>query len=147
MEITVLDNLTNSITDFIPIFCDDNFDTSKAIVRAFNPDNTFNYSKLDRDIWNSRLKDKDNKLKIAILRLKYPYGLYKKNKETYVKYVSRYLKEVAREAIRERDVDMLKALFKNGLIKKSNVKDFIKYSADINATVCADFLQRCQAEL
>lgn len=144
MEITVLDNADNSQVGYIPIFIDDDLDTAGVLIRAFKSDNTFDYSKLDKDIWHNRLKDKDNKLRIATRRLKYPYGIDEKIKEVYAKYVSGYLKEVAREAIRENDIDMLKALYENGLIKKSNLKDFIKYSSDINASECTDFLQKCQ---
>ena len=146
MEITVLNDLGDSVTDFIPIFCDDYPETSDAILRAFNPDNTFNYSELDKDIWHNRIKDKDDKLRIAALRLKYPYDLDEKIKDIYVEYVSGYINEVGSTAIREGDIYMLKVLCENGLIKTSNIKKFIKFAIDINETECAAYLQSCQSD-
>lgn len=147
MEITVLDNLDDSVTDFIPICCDDNLDTSEAIIRAFQPDNTFNYSKLDSDIWNNRLKDKNHKLIVAIRRLKYPFDLDEKNREIYAKYVSRYLKEVARKAIRDRDIEMLKTIFENKIFNNKTIKEALDYSVSVDATECTEYLLNCQSNM
>ena len=147
MEITVLDNLTGAVVDFIPLYCEWNFDTIVSIIRNFKQDNTFDYVSYDRNIWGKRLKDKDSKLTIACMRLKHPYGLKDDYREDYSKYVSRYLKEVARDAIKNRDIDMLAAIYENKIFNNKTIKEALDFSITVDATECTAYLLNCQSNM
>ena len=147
MEITVLDNLTGVVVDFIPLYCEWNFDTIVSIIRHFKQDNTFDYVSYDRNIWGKRLKDKNNKLKIACMRLKHPYGLKDDYREDYAKYVSRYLREIAREAVKNNDVGMLTAIYENKLFNNKTIKEVLDYSMAIEATECTAYILNCQNDM
>lgn len=147
MEITVLDNLTGVMTDFIPLYCEWNFDTIVSIIRTFKQDNTFDYVSYDRNIWGKRLKDKNNKLKIACMRLKYPYELKDDYRKEYSKYVSRYLKEVARDAVKNRDIKMLAAIYENNIFNNKTIKEALDFSISVDATECTAYLLNCQSNM
>ena len=147
MEITVLDNLTDSVVDFIPLYCEWNFDTIVSVIRHFRQDNTFDYISYDRNIWGKRLKDKDNKLKIACMRLKHPYGLKDDYREDYSRYVSRYLREIVREAVKYRDIEMLAAIYENKIFNNKTIKEALDFSIAIDATECTAYLLNCQSNM
>ena len=147
MEITVLDNLTDAMVDFIPLYCEWNFDTIVSIIREFEQDNTFDYVSYDRNIWGKCIKDKENKLKIACMRLKHPYGLKDDNRQDYSKYVSRYLREVARDAVKKRDIKMLATIYENKLFNNKTIKEVLDYSMAIEATECTAYLLNCQSNM
>lgn len=145
LEITVLSDDTNETIGIIPVYCDGSTVAKGLYLKAFRQDNTFNYSTLDGIIFKEKTKDKEKKIQIAMTRLMNPYELTDAAREGYKKYLSRHVKELAKNAIYRRDLDTLAFFYANGFIKDSNIKEFIDYSISVSATACTAYLLEHQS--
>jgi len=147
IDVTVTDENTGETTGFLPLFSDLEQDMRKSLTEAFRTDNTFDYSFLDETLfaglkWNQRCKDR-----LAVMRLKHPFGLTESAHVEYITYLEKHLRRIVRRAVRDRDVDMLVFLCDIGLIGKENITDVIDHSISMTASECTAFLLERQSEL
>ena len=147
IDVTVLDDETGRPVGFLPLYSDLEPGLRSALDRAFRPDNTFDYSVLDTDfysdmIWNQRGKDR-----LAVMRLKYPYGLSKAACDEYTDYLTRHSGRIAERAVRAGDIEMLVFLYENGMILMEDLTVILDASISAEAYECTAFLLKCQSEM
>ena len=146
IDVSVLDNETGMETGFLPLFSDLYPAMRSALIDAFRPDDTFDYSVLDTVFvdemrWNMKGRDR-----LAISRLMHPYELAEPTRMEYSDYIRRHSKRIARWAIWTGDVDNLVFLFKNDLAGDVNITELIDYSISVSASECTAVLLEQQAE-
>ncbi len=147
IDITVLDNETKETVGFLPLYADLDSGLRSILTKAFKDDGTFDYLILDTDFfdgmsWNQRCKDR-----LAVMRLKQPFGLGESIRKDYTDYLNRHLKRIAQNAVRGRDIDMLAFLCENGMICYENITGILDYSISLPAPECTAFLLARQAEM
>ena len=136
IDVSVLDNETGMETGFLPLFSDLYPAMRSALIDAFKPDNTFDYSVLDTVFidemrWNMKGRDR-----IAISRLMHPYELAESSRMEYSDYIRRHSKRIARWAIWTGDVADLEFIFENDLAGDVNITELIDYSISVSASEC-----------
>ena len=146
IDVSVLDDKTESETGFLPLYSDLYPAMRIALTDAFRPDNTFDYSVLDTVFvaemrWNMKGKDR-----LAISRLMHPYELTDPVRMEYCDYIRRQFRRIARWAIWTGDVDNLVFLFDNDLAGDVNITELIDYSLSVSASECTAFLLEKQSE-
>jgi len=147
IDVTVLDDMTDSTAGFIPLFCDMDPQMRSDLIGAFRPDNTFDYSILDTVLfsamnWNQRCRDK-----VAVMRLKYPFDLSGSAREDYSAYLRVHADRIARRAVWERDTEGLSFLCEHDLISSGSIMKLIDYSISLSASECTALLLECQSRL
>ena len=146
IDVSVLDDETGTETGFLPLFSDLYPAMRSALIDAFRPDNTFDYSVLDTVFvaemrWNMKGRDR-----LAISRLMHPYELTAQTRMEYRDYIRRHSKRIARWAVWTRDIDNLVFIFENGLAGDVNITELIDYSLSVSASECTAFLLEKQSE-
>ena len=146
IDVSVLDNVTGDEIGFLPLNSDLYPDMRSALIDAFRPDDTFDYSVLDTVFadgmrWNMKGKDR-----LAISRLKHPYELSDEARTEYIAYIRRHAKRIARWAVWTKDVDCLAFLYENDLAGAVNITELIDYSISIAASECTALLLEKQSE-
>lgn len=146
IDVSVLDDMTGTETGFLPLYSDLYPAMRSALLDAFSPDNTFDYSVLDTVFvsemrWNMKGKDR-----LAINRLMHPYELSDLTRMEYCGYIRRHSKRIARWAIWTGAVDNLAFLFDNDLAGDVNITELIDYSISVSASECTAFLLEKQSE-
>lgn len=146
IDVTILDDLTGNVTGFLPLYTDLDTEMRRALMQAFRPDNTFDYTFLDTTFfdgmkWNQRARDR-----LAFMRLKNPYELTESARKTYTVYFCKHLDRVAKRAVRDKDIDMLKFLCDSGLIMQYNITGIIDYSISLSMLECTAYLLKRQSE-
>lgn len=115
--ITVL-SLDGNVLYKIPIFINNASGKAQAeISLACNPINNAKLTVID-DLFDE-LKNKDEKLLTAAVRIGWPHMLSRDAKIKYEKYVSRYIKDAVSAAINLGYPDLIEVFVKNKLIKKT----------------------------
>jgi hypothetical protein len=145
IDVSVLDNETEEETGFLPLFSDLYPTMRSALIEAFRPDNTFDYSVLDTVFvaemrWNLKGKDR-----LAIRRLMHPYELTSSMRMEYSDYIRRHSQRIARWAVWTHDVDNLVFLFENDLAGAIDITGLLDYSISISASECTAFLLEQQS--
>lgn len=147
IDVTVLDDVTDEASGFLPLYSDLNYNLRRTLTGAFKPGNIFEYEVLDSDFfrgmgWNQRCRDR-----LAVQRLKHPYGLTETAREEYSVYLGKHMKRITQRAVKDRDIDMLSFLCESGLIGQDNITGVIDYSIALPAPECTAFLLERQAEM
>ena len=115
--ITVL-SLDGNVLYKIPIFIKNSSVKAQVeISLACNPINNAKLTVID-DLFDE-LKNKDEKLLTAVVRIGWPHMLSQDTKIKYEKYVSRYIKDAVSAAINLGYPDLIEVFVKNKLIKKT----------------------------
>ena len=145
IDVAVLDDETEAETGFLPLYSDLYPAMRSALIDAFRPDNTFDYSVLDTVFvaemrWNMKGKDR-----LAISRLMHPYELTGLARMEYCDYICKHSKRIARWAIWTGDVDNLSFLFDNELAGDIDITELLDYSISISASECTALLLEQQA--
>ena len=145
IDVAVLDDKTEAETGFLPLYSDLYPAMRSALIDAFRPDNTFDYSVLDTVFvaemrWNMKGKDR-----LAISRLMHPYELTGLARMEYCDYICKHSKRIARWAIWTGDVDNLSFLFDNELAGDIDITELLDYSISISASECTALLLEQQA--
>ena len=146
MDVTILDR-EGKTAGFLPLYLDLEPEMLRALKNAFRDDNTFDYSVLDTVLfggmsWNQRAKDR-----LAVMRLKYPFGLSESARGGYVCYLSGNIRRIVQNAVRDRDIGMLSFLYDEGFICSENILEMIDHSVSVSASECTAFLLKCRAEM
>ena len=146
IDVTVLDNETDEVVGFLPVFSDLYDPMRDALTGAFREDDTFDYAALDTEFfdgmrWNQRCRDK-----LAVMRLKHPFGLTEEARAHHLGYLSKDSKRIAKRAIKDNDVGILTFLYDNELIGRDSVNEMLDYSISLSASECTAFLLERQAE-
>ncbi len=147
LDITVLDDKTNEITGFLPLYCDTDYNVRNAVSKAFKTDNTFDYSVLDKDLytnmgWNKRCKDR-----LAVMRIRHPFELADNDRDEYMGYLGKRTDEIAEKAVADKDVDTLSFLCDNSLINNYNIREILDRSIATASTECTAYLLKYQKEI
>lgn len=147
IDVTILDDETDQVIGFLPLFSDLNPKLRSALAGAFRKDNTFDYSVLDTIFydemeWNQRGKDR-----LVLMRLKYPFELPMTVGEEYNEYLRKHAKRIAQRAVRDKDMELLAFLYGKELINMDNITAILDYSNKIAASECTAYLLECQSEL
>ncbi len=147
VDITVLDNITEAPTGYLPLFTDLDRGLRMKLINAFKPDNSFDYRFLDTEFfdglrWNRRCRDS-----IAFKRLKYPYDLSEDAHRKYTAYLKNHSERIAKSAVRYNDLDMLVFLFDNCFIEQEKVRDILDLSISLASHDCTAFLLGCNAKI
>lgn len=108
------------------------------LASAWGKNATFNFVALD-DFF-SDIKGTENKLAVAMNRLKYPIDLTESKKEDYIKYLGRNAKVLVQRCIDEVDMERLVFLAGFDIIKKNNVDAMIDYAAGAKAVQFSAYL-------
>lgn len=147
VDVTVIDDETGQETGYLPLYSDLEPELRDALARAFREDNTFDYSILDGEFfaelrWNQRGRDR-----LAVLRLRHPYGLTEEARNAYIEYMVRHSRRIAERAVRAADIEMLVFLYDNGMIQKEDITLILDASIAAQAYECTAFLLKCQSEM
>ena len=145
IDVSVLDNDNGMEVGFLPLFSDLYPVMRNALIGAFRPDNTFDYSVLDTVFvaemrWNLKGKDR-----LAISRLMHPFELTASKRGEYSDYIRRHSKRIARQAVWARDIDTLVFLFENDMADNVELTELIDYSISVSASECTAFLLERQS--
>ncbi len=108
------------------------------LASAWGKNATFNFVALD-DFF-SDIKGTENKLAVAINRLKYPIDLTESKKEDYIKYLGRNAKALVQECIDKADMEQLVFLSQFDIMKKNNIDAMIDYAAGAKAVQFSAYL-------
>ena len=115
--ITVL-SMDGQIEYRIPVFVRNaSVDVQFGICLACNPINNAKMTEIDG--WFAQLKNKNEKLLTAIVRIGWPYMLSQDNRIKYEKYVSRYIKDAVDAVVKSGYLELFEVFVKNRLIKKT----------------------------
>lgn len=147
IDVTVVDDATGKVIGFLPLYADIDGELRAAICSAFRPDNTFDYSVLDRELfykmrWNQRGKDR-----LAVLRTKHPYDLTQSAADQYSDYLTKHSVRIAERAVKAEDVEMLTFLYEHELIRSEDITGILDLAISQSAHDCTAFLLKCQSEL
>ena len=147
IDVTVLDEATDGIAGFLPLFSDVDPQMRSDLTDAFRPDNTFDYRLLDTALfsamsWNLRCRDK-----VAIVRSKYPYELIDAAREQYAAYLQTHADRIARRAVWERDTDVLSFLCERAYISSKSIIKLLDYAMSLSASECTALLLEYQSKL
>lgn len=147
IDVTVLDDQTDDAVGFLPLYSDLNSTLREALTGAFRTDNSFDYSVLDSVLfegmgWNQRGKDR-----LAVMRSRHPYELDDSCKAGYIDYLDKHSRRIARRAVEDKDVELLRFMHDNGMFSKDNISWIVDYSISLSASECTAFLLECQSEL
>ena len=147
IDVTILDDETDKMIGFLPLFSDIDSHMRNELIRAFREDNTFDYQMLDTVMldgvgWNQRGKDR-----LAIMRSKYPYGMSESARAYYNNYLEKHLTRIAQRAIRYRDIETLALLCDIDMIRKDTIPEILDYSIMMAAHECTAFLLERQSEM
>ncbi len=147
VDVTVIDDETGQETGYLPLYSDLEPELRDALARAFRPDNSFDYSILDGEFfaelrWNQRGRDR-----LAVLRLKHPYGLTEEARNAYIDYMVRHSRRIAERAVKAADIEMLVFLYDNSMIQKEDITPVLDASISAEAYECTAFLLKCQSEM
>ncbi|MBQ3292480.1 MAG: leucine-rich repeat domain-containing protein [Mogibacterium sp.] len=148
VEITILDDESGEIVGFIPFYATRE-DKKLDFIEAFRPDNTFDYSVLDEDksrdfIWVQEIGAIN---KLAIQRLKHPYGLTGDARKKHIDHLKSQAVSVSASAAAEGDIDTIKVLVENGVINKKNITDIIDKCAGTGDIACRAYLLEYRMKL
>ena len=147
IDVTVLEDGTDNMAGFLPLFSDIYDVMRSALIVAFRTDNTFDYPVLDTVFWNEMRWNQKGKDRLACMRLKYPYELTESARSMYTDYLFRHSDRIARRAVRDRDIDILIFLCENGMIGKDNITGLLDYAITLSASECTALLLERQSEL
>ena len=147
IDVRVLDDVTGKTVSFIPLFCDMDPDMRSNLIDAFREDNTFDYRLFDTVLfpamsWNQRCRDK-----VAVLRLKYPFGLSDMSRKEYAAYLRTHADRIARRAVWEKNTDILSYLCENVLISSGGIMKLLDYSMSLSASECTAILLEYRSKL
>ena len=140
LDIAVLDDKTDALTGYLPLFTDIDRGMKAKLMSAFRPDNSFDYQFIDTELfdglgWNRRCMDS-----VAFKRLKYPYELSETARIKYSNYLKNHSKRIAKSAVRDNDSEVLAFLFDNDLIDQKMGRDILDYSISVASHDCTAFL-------
>ncbi len=140
MDIGVLDDKTDALTGYLPLFTDLDRGMKAKLMSAFRPDNSFDYQFIDTELfdglgWNRRCMDS-----VAFKRLKYPYDLSETARIKYSDYLKSHSNRIAKSAVRDNDSEILAFLFDNDLIDQKMCRDILDYSISVASHDCTAFL-------
>lgn len=147
LDITIIDDKTDEVTGFLPLYCDTDYNVRSAVSKAFRQDNTFDYSVLDKELyggmgWNKRCKDR-----LAVMRIKHPFELSEPDRNEYMKYLGKRTDEIAEKALMDKDVDTLAFLCDYRLINNDNIGMILDHSITTASTECTAYLLKYQREI
>lgn len=108
------------------------------LASAWGKNATFNFVALD-DFF-SDIKGTENKLAVAINRLKYPIDLTESKKEDYIKYLGRNAKTLVQNCIDKADMEQLVFLSQFDIMKKNNIDAMIDYASKEKAVQFSAYL-------
>ena len=108
------------------------------LASAWGKNATFNFVALD-DFF-SDIKGTENKLAVAINRLKYPIDLTESKKEDYIKYLGRNAKTLVQNCIDKADMEQLVFLSQFDIMKKNNIDAMIDYASKAKAVQFSAYL-------
>lgn len=91
-------------------------------------DRSFDFEAYDQTF--SLLKDKDNKIKMAMARLQYPYELSEEYRNAYARSLKRSSLDAAVNSINDNDANALKFLLDHEYVKSKHVDALIKYAEE-----------------
>ena len=140
MDIAVLDDKTDALIGYLPLFTDLDRGMKAKLMSALRPDNSFDYRFIDTELfdglgWNRRCMDS-----VAFKRLKYPYDLSETARIKYSDYLKSHSTRIAKSAVRDNDSEILAFLFDNDLIDQKMGRDILDYSISVASHDCTAFL-------
>jgi hypothetical protein len=140
MDIAVLDDKTDALIGYLPLFTDLDRGMKAKLMSALRPDNSFDYRFIDTELfdglgWNRRCMDS-----VAFKRLKYPYDLSETARIKYSDYLNSHSTRIAKSAVRDNDSEILAFLFDNDLIDQKMGRDILDYSISVASHDCTAFL-------
>ena len=147
IDVTVLDDETDEVTGFLPLFSDLYISMRKALPHAFRPDNTFDYSVLDTVFYSEMRWNQKGKDRLVVRRSMYPYELAEPARTEYSDYLRKHSERIAKRAVSDRDIGVLAFLFDNELIGKDSITGILDYSIAQSASECTAFLLERQSEM
>ena len=146
-DVTILDNGTGEATGLLPLITDVSVNMKDILYSAFRPDNTFDYSVLDKTIFDKlgwRLSSKD---RLAGMRLRNPFGLSRSAADNYIEYLTKHAERVAMRAVKSNETGILTLLRDYKLITADYIDRLLDYSIANGTSDCTAFLLECKAEL
>ena len=87
---------------------------------------SFDFKRFDNSF--GEIKGLQNKLNIALNRLRYPVDLDESTKKSYMAYIVRMAKDVMKKCIDADDMDTLMLCEPFGIIKKANIDEMLDYA-------------------
>ena len=103
------------------------------------------FSHLDRAKF-AKIKDLDDKLQTALLRLEYAYRLPEEAKEMYLSWMRKLASKILGRLIEKGDLPGILALEPYQLLSKSNVKKLIEQASAVKNAEIASYLLNYQEQ-
>lgn len=98
-----------------------------TLYNSWGKNATFNFRAVDEVF--SKISGPEHKIKVALNRLRYPEMLSEDYKSVYIAYLSRFAKSLVISCIDNDDIETVVFCEPFGIIKKSNIDDFLDYAA------------------
>lgn len=115
----------------IPLYCrGEYFNAVFDYIECWKSCGEFDFEKFDSLFAN--LKKPENKRKIALTRLNWPYLLPNETQKIYAKYLSKYVKEELNIALENNDMHTIDTLLKNELLTAKNIDECLQLAQEKN---------------
>lgn len=145
-DVAVLDDDTGAAAGFLPLFSDLYPSMREALLEAFRPDNTFDYSVLDTVFMKEMRWNQTGLDRLAVMRLRHPFELTEAARAAYTDYLKRHAERIAKRAVGNKDIETLSFLGDGGFLSEGHISGLTDLSIAKAASECTAYLLRKRSE-